>query len=111
MRRVVVSVSDLQRGLAVYSEALGLPVVWANDEVARLDAGGVEVMLHRRQPVPGEFDVAATFAVDDVDAVAADLVAAGAAVVRGPVDESWGERQAVLRDPDGQVFCVITPLG
>ena len=101
--------SDLQRGLSVYSEALGLPVVWANDDVARLDAGGVEVMLHHRSPVPGEFGVAATFGVDDVDAVTDRLVAAGADVVRGPVDEPWGERQSVLRDADGQVFCVVAP--
>jgi predicted enzyme related to lactoylglutathione lyase len=104
-----VSVSDLQRGLAVYSQALGLPVVWANDDVARLDADGVEVMLHRRTPVPGQFDVAATFDVDDVDGVTARLLAAGAVAVRGPVDEPWGERQSVLTDPDGQVFCVVTP--
>ena len=110
MRRIIVSVSDLERSLAVYSEALELPVSWSNDEVARLDAGGVEVMLHRRPPTAGEFGVSASFAVDDVDEVTAKAVAAGCGVVRAPGDEPWGERQAVLHDPDGHVMCLVGPL-
>ncbi|MHA7986025.1 VOC family protein [Rathayibacter sp. CAU 1779] len=109
--RIVVSVSDLERSLGVYAEALGLPVTWSNDDVAALDAGGVEVMLHRRQPTPGEHGIAATITVHDVDRATTAAVAAGAEVVHGPDDEPWGERQVVLHDPDGHVICLVTPIG
>jgi len=110
VHRIVVSVSDLERSLAVYEHALGLSRLWSNDEVARLSAGDVELMLHQRIPVPSELGVAATFAVDDVDAVTAAAVAAGSQIVHGPNDEPWGERQTVLHDPDGHVFCLVTPI-
>ncbi|GAB3803384.1 hypothetical protein GCM10028798_22140 [Humibacter antri] len=110
VRRIIVSVSDLQRSLAVYEHALGLSRLWSNDEVARLSGGDVELMLHKRTPAPSEFGVAATFAVDDVDAATAAAVAAGSRVVHGPNDEPWGERQTVLHDPDGHVFCLVTPI-
>ncbi|NNC11298.1 glyoxalase [Planctomonas sp. JC2975] len=110
MRRIVVSVSDLERSLGVYAGALGLSVAWSNDEVATLDADGVEVMLHRRQPTPGDHGIAATFTVDDVDQATTAAVTAGAEIVHGPDDEPWGERQAVLHDPDGHVICLVTPL-
>ncbi|GAB3390507.1 VOC family protein [Humibacter soli] len=109
VRRIIVSVSDLQRSLAVYSGSLSLPVTWSNDELARLDAGGVELMLHQRQPTPGEFGVTASFAVEDVDRATAEAVAAGCSIVRGPGDEPWGERQSVLHDPDGHVVCIVGP--
>jgi PhnB protein len=39
--------------------------------------------------------------VDDVDALTARAVEAGATVLRPPTNESHGERQARLRDPFG----------
>jgi PhnB protein len=39
--------------------------------------------------------------VDDVDALTARAVEAGATVVRPPTDEGHGERQAKIRDPFG----------
>jgi catechol 2,3-dioxygenase-like lactoylglutathione lyase family enzyme len=110
VRRIIVSVSDLDRSLAVYADALGLERLWSNDEVARLRVGDAELMLHRRTPTPVDFGVAATFGVDDVDEVTSAAVGAGAVVVHGPDDEAWGERQAVLRDPDGHLFCLVTPI-
>ncbi|MGI8578517.1 MAG: VOC family protein [Nocardioidaceae bacterium] len=38
---------------------------------------------------------------DDVDAVFARAVAAGATVVREPADQDYGGRNCVLRDPEG----------
>ena len=110
VRRIIVSVSDLERSSAVYAGALGLEPLWSNDDVARLRAGDAELMLHRRTPTPAEFGVAATFAVDDVDSVTTAAVSAGAELVHGPDDEPWGERQSVLRDPDGHLFCIVTPI-
>jgi lactoylglutathione lyase len=41
--------------------------------------------------------------VEDVDAEAARLRAAGAAILSGPVDRVWGHRTLHLEDPDGFV--------
>jgi lactoylglutathione lyase len=41
--------------------------------------------------------------VDDVDGTVAALRAAGAAVVREPVDMPWGERVGFVTDPEGNL--------
>lgn len=46
--------------------------------------------------------------VDDVDAVAARAVAAGAKLVRPPRDEFYGDRAGTLEDPAGHVWFVAT---
>ena len=45
-----------------------------------------------------------TVPVDDVDAVAAGLVARGVELLRGPEDRPWGPRTASFRDPGGHVW-------
>jgi catechol 2,3-dioxygenase-like lactoylglutathione lyase family enzyme len=42
-----------------------------------------------------------TLEVDDVDAEHARLAAAGVEILHGPVDEPWGQRRFLLRDPAG----------
>jgi catechol 2,3-dioxygenase-like lactoylglutathione lyase family enzyme len=110
LQRIIVSVADRERALAVYRDALGLPERYrAGDAVALGVPGGPELMLHERPPTPGPAGVAATFLVDDVDAVTAAAEKAGANVVDAPADQPWGERQAVLTDADGHVFCLVRP--
>jgi uncharacterized glyoxalase superfamily protein PhnB len=42
-----------------------------------------------------------------VDAARAAAVRAGREVIYGPVDESWGVRRFVVRDPHGVVISVL----
>ncbi|MFF7449191.1 MULTISPECIES: VOC family protein [unclassified Streptomyces] len=49
--------------------------------------------------------------VEDVDAVYAELVAAGADVVRELRDEEWGVRRFFVRDPNGRIVNVLTHGG
>jgi uncharacterized glyoxalase superfamily protein PhnB len=111
LRRIIVSVADRERALALYRDALGLVEHYrAGETVALGVAGGdLEVMLHERPPTPGPAGVAASFVVDDVDAVTAAAEKAGATIVDAPADQPWGERQAVLTDADGHVFCLVRP--
>ncbi|MFI5891316.1 VOC family protein [Actinoplanes sp. NPDC051513] len=106
VRRIIVSVADLDRALALYRDALGLGEKYRAGDVVML--GEPEVMLHRRPPSPGLAGVAASFVVDDVDAAAAAAEKAGATVIDPPGDQPWGERQAVLTDVDGHVFCLVS---
>ena len=39
--------------------------------------------------------------VDDVDALHAELVARGVPIDLAPTDQSWGNREMYVRDPDG----------
>jgi uncharacterized glyoxalase superfamily protein PhnB len=52
-----------------------------------------------------------TIAVDDVDAVCAQLVTHGVVVLNGPVDRPWGRRTAAFADPAGHVWEIAQPLG
>jgi uncharacterized glyoxalase superfamily protein PhnB len=71
---------------------------------------GIELQLHERPPTPGDSGVAISFGVDDVDAVTRAAVTAGASIIKEPADQPWGERQSVLHDVDGHVFCLVAPL-
>jgi uncharacterized glyoxalase superfamily protein PhnB len=48
---------------------------------------------------------------DDVDALYARAVAAGARGAMAPQDAHWGDRFCQLVDPDGHVWCFATHLG
>ena len=47
----------------------------------------------------------------EVDAVHAELVAAGYPSHEEPWDAFWGQRYAQVRDPDGNVIDLFAPLG
>ena len=111
--RVTVSVGDVQRALGLYRDALGLGVLYCNDDMAMLqfaDEPTTQLLLHRRDPAPTPAGVAVSFLVDDVDVATEAACAAGAQVIDRPSDQSWGERQAVLADVDGHILCLVTPL-
>jgi predicted enzyme related to lactoylglutathione lyase len=111
--RLVVSVTDLDLALGFYHQLLGLPATRVPG-FAFLDGGaGVEVMLHQRPAEPSDRSVAGSFRVADVDGCVAAWVARGGVVVDGPSGQPWGERMAVVRDPDGHLVCLIgaEPVG
>jgi predicted enzyme related to lactoylglutathione lyase len=111
LTRITISVADLPRSRALYETALGIPLKYELPGMAMLvTSDGIEVQLHERTPTPGDAGVAVSFGVADVDATTASAVAAGASVVKEPADEAWGERQAVLRDVDGHVLCLVAPI-
>ena len=107
LARAIVSVADLDIALRFYRDVLGLPVTTPAPGTATLPVpGGTELMLHERPARPSDAGVALSFAVDDVDALTDAAVSAG--VLDAPADQPWGERQAVLTDPDGHVVCLVS---
>lgn len=48
--------------------------------------------------------------VDDVDAVAARAVAAGADIAMPVADQFWGDRYGVVKDPFGHMWSIATPI-
>jgi predicted enzyme related to lactoylglutathione lyase len=109
LRRMIVSVADLERSLTFYRDVLELAATPAPPGFAVLSVpGGVDLMLHERPPTPAPAGVAASFAVSDVDATTAAAAGIGCTVVDEPADQPWGERQSVLTDPDGHIVCLTS---
>ena len=61
------------------------------------------------QPRPGA--AGAYVVTDDLDALHARAVAAGATVLREPFDTDYGSRDAAFRDPEGNVWSFGTYAG
>jgi uncharacterized glyoxalase superfamily protein PhnB len=112
LRRIIVSVSEIERALGLYRDVLGFAEKYRAGEVISLGlpGGDLELMLHQRPPTSGLAGVAVSFLVDDVDATTAAATGAGATVIDEPEDQPWGERQAVLTDVDGHVLCLVAPI-
>jgi uncharacterized glyoxalase superfamily protein PhnB len=49
------------------------------------------------------------FHTDDLVAAFDRLVAAGAEIVQGPTDQSWGTRDCAVRDPSGNIIRIDQP--
>ncbi len=84
----------------------GLLLAWDLEETARS-------MNPSWEPPTGGHRVALAFQAESpagVDAAYAELTAAGAHGELAPWDAFWGQRYAVLRDPDGNPIDVFAPL-
>lgn len=109
--RVLVRPSDPERSRRFYRDVLGLAVY---REFGPADAPGtvffagqgfVEVSGHGDGAVGS--GVALWLQVRDVHAEHERLAAAGATVVRAPVQEPWGLVEMWLEDPDGVRIVVV----
>ena len=118
-----IAVSDAGRALDWYAEALGArgrgdPIVMPDGRIghAELEIAGGVLMLADEYPEigvvaprPGQGNaVTLHLTVDDVDAVTARAVGAGATLDRPPADYPYG-RNAVLLDPFGHRWLVSSP--
>jgi lactoylglutathione lyase len=108
-------VGDLERSTAFYREAFGLPPRHEDEDTAMFRFADTYVFLqrgsaHEDAPAAEVLDLAekgvGQFAiiVGDVDAVHAELAAAGVAVISGPADRDWGMRTMTFADPGGHVW-------
>ena len=119
---VNIDVDDLQKGVAFYSAAFGLtPVSRLGDAAVELAGGPARVFLllkagstpaftggtavrdYRRHWTPVHLD----WLVDDADDALRRAMNAGARVESPLEDYPWG-RMAILSDPFGNGFCLIT---
>jgi catechol 2,3-dioxygenase-like lactoylglutathione lyase family enzyme len=115
--RLVLTVDDWERAVALYRDALGLPEreMWVGEgNGARgilLDAGSatLEVVNEAHAASIDEIEVGnriapkvrVAFRVDDSEPAAARLEAAGARIVAGPVVTPWQDKNIRLEAPDG----------
>lgn len=58
----------------------------------------------------GGFGGVVAFAVRDVDALYAEFQARGIPIALPPTDQTWGNREMYIRDPDGNALRFLQPL-
>ena len=119
-------VADMAASLAFYRK-LGLPIPDGAETAPHVEVrlpGGTRLLFDTVESVRG-FDPAwepatggarmsiafACAEPSDVDAIHADLVAAGYHSYLEPFDAFWGQRYATLLDPDGNPVDLFAPLG
>lgn len=125
---VILYVKDVSASLTFYQEAFGLSRRFFNDDhgkaygeletgASRLAFASFElVKTHLKSetavaslgkaPFGGEIGLV----TPDVPALYARAVKAGAIVVSEPAAKPWGQTVAYLRDPDGHLVELCTPL-
>ena len=122
----IMFVPDVERAIAFYERAFGLQrrFVAESGEYGELDTGattlsfaqedfaesgrGLAARPLRPDDAPPAFEIA--FACDDVPAAYATATAAGATPVHEPIVKPWGQTVAYVRDADGAIVELCTPV-
>ena len=100
-------VTDIDRSVAYYQEALGFRLAWrtADGSLAAVASGEIEMLLlvpwTGDSPPPPQ---SAYVYVEDPDALCAEYGQAGADIVDPVASRPYGMRDFVVRDPDGHRF-------
>jgi predicted enzyme related to lactoylglutathione lyase len=113
--QVSVNVKQLDRAVAFYRDALELPLLLDTPGMAFFDCGGTRLMLS--VPTSAEFDHPGSvlyFAVADIEAAHAALVARGVSFRRPPhCIARLGERDlymAFFTDPEGNTLALMSEV-
>ncbi len=119
---ITLFVEDLDRAKVFYRDVFGLPVAYEDGNSAFFRFANMGVNLLATGAAPELIEPAAvasreagsrlvlTVGVDDVDAVCAELAAAGVALLNGPVNRPWGIRTASFTDPGGHIWEIAQDL-
>ena len=107
LNQITVGCTDYAASVAFY-RALGLTqIVDAPPRYARFETPtGETFSIHKVEAITGDSTVV-YFEIETLDQKVAALKAAGIRFERGPQDESWGWREARLRDPAGNPLCLF----
>ena len=107
---------DLAATKAFYVEVFGLPVFYEDPNSAVFKFGDTLINLLDVGEAPELIEPARvatqdagsrfqfTLAVDDVDAMCAELARRGVTLINGPIDRPWGIRTACFADPAGHIW-------
>lgn len=116
---------DIEAGLRFYRDLLGFTETFrtpheGTPEHVELQLGGFTIGLgtveaarrvHGVDAAPGSPAMVLVVWTDDVDAAYAELVAAGVPAIQQPHDTGNSNRNALLRDPDGNLVEIVAKRG
>ncbi len=113
---ITLFVDDLEITKQFYRTVFGLPVVFEDNNSSVFKFGDTLVNLLKSTAADELITPASvasreagsrfvfTIAVDDVDAMCAELTARGVELLNGPQDRPWGIRTASFMDPGGHIW-------
>ena len=113
-----VAVKDLERAKTFYGDTLGLTKVMENEEVAAFKTGNSKLFVYRSQFAGTNKATAVTFVAKDVDDLVRTLKSRGVTFEhydlpkmtrQGDVHVSGSMKTAWFKDPDGNIFSLVTP--
>ena len=113
-----VAVKDLERAKKFYGDTLGLTKVMENEEVAAFKTGNSKLFVYRSQFAGTNKATAVTFVAKDVDDLVRTLKSRGVTFEhydlprmtrQGDVHVAGSMRAAWFKDPDGNIFSLVTP--
>ena len=122
----ILYVTDVHRAVAFYEEAFGLEkrFIHESGQYAEMETGGTALsfvaneLAHSNLPdgfqenalsrPPAGIEIA--FTTGDVQAAFSQAVEAGAVAVAEPVTKPWGQQVAYVRDLDGVLVEIASPL-
>lgn len=107
LNTVIVPVKNLEKSIQFYEDVLQLQKGYVDESMAYFnfrseDDNQPSILLHIiDEPEPVEKGIVIEFAVDDVIAAVRYIKEAGGFIVQEPIDQPWGVKEAIIRDPDG----------
>lgn len=114
---IALAVEDLQRSVAFYHDGLGFPKMDSPPGVAFFNLNGTWLGLSGREALAEDATVSAegsgynnfnlahnVASKEDVDAVFAQALQAGAKAVKPVQEASWGGYHGYFSDPDGHLW-------
>jgi catechol 2,3-dioxygenase-like lactoylglutathione lyase family enzyme len=116
----IIPVSNLERGIAFYTEKLGLELEERNESLpqnreARFKAGPTKFGIYESVGAGQSRHTLASFEVEDIDATAADLRARGLTFeeydlpglkTENGIADIGHEKAAWFKDPDGNILAI-----
>jgi hydroxymethylpyrimidine/phosphomethylpyrimidine kinase len=109
LNQITVSAFDYEASVGFYRD-LGLKQIVASPpHYTRFEAaGGVTLSIHVEAGSPSGSDAVLYFEFEELDRLVERLNAVGLAFESMPQDQSWGWREARLRDPAGNPVCLYS---
>jgi lactoylglutathione lyase len=123
----ILYVEDVTVAIDFYERAFGLSRRFISDDATygEMETGDTTLSFAKHtlasQFIPGGYrrndpaeqpaGVEIGFVTDDVPAAWDAALAAGATVVSPPVTKPWGQTVAYVRDPEGMLVEICTPVG
>jgi lactoylglutathione lyase len=119
---VILWVEDLERALRFYTETVGFARKSRHGDYVELETGATTLALVARSfvrdglhlelfPAGRESsEIGIVVPQDDVSAAFARMVTAGATSVQPPHEQPWGQIVSYVRDPDGHLVEICSPV-
>jgi catechol 2,3-dioxygenase-like lactoylglutathione lyase family enzyme len=113
-------ITDNVKRLVQFYEAIGLTAVWYTDDFAELPAGSATLAIGSTRTMDlfgagaavaqANRSVIVEFRVRNVDEAYRKLEGVIDSVVQEPTTQPWGNRSLLIRDPDGNLVNLFTPV-